>query len=217
MSWSEGAPGGGPGAVSQDADGASAPFFGGRFLRVAVTDRACCPRPLPEQVGRLSGIVDAVIVRAKDLDEASYEALLREVAAACARSEARDGGPLLCIAHSHVAAARRAGVGRIHLPLPVLRGLGGAPGGFSSVGTNVHEVGEVAEACRLGADCLVASPVFAPSCKPVEGRGIAFLREVVRTSRVPVLALGGIDEAREAAVREAGAAGACRMSGWMAC
>lgn len=215
MSWSDGAPGGGRGVGSAEARGAGVPSFGGRFLRVAVTDRACCPRPLPEQVRRLSGVVDAVIVRVKELDGPSYEALLREVAAACAESAARDGLPIRCIAHSHVGAARHAGVERIHLPLPVLRELGGAPEGFASVGTNVHEVGEVAEACRLGADFLVASPVFAPSCKPVEGRGTAFLREVVRASRVPVLALGGIDDAREAAVREAGAAGACRMSGWM--
>lgn len=186
-----------------------------RFLRVAITDRASCSRLLPEQARRLSGIVDAVIVREKDLDEASYGALLREVAAACAESVASDGSPMLCIAHTHVEAARRAGVERIHLPLPVLRKLGGAPEGFSTVGTNVHEVEEVAEAERLGARCLMASPIFVPSCKPLGGRGLGFLRQVVAASSVPVVALGGIDDEREALVREAGAAGAARMLGWM--
>lgn len=186
-----------------------------RFIRVAITDRASCPRPLSDQVRRLSGVVDAVIVREKDLDEVSYEALLREVAAVCAESTARDGSPMLCIAHSHVESARRAGVKAVHLPLPALRDFGGAPEGFVAVGTNVHEVEEVAEAERLGAGYLMASPVFAPSCKPMDGRGLEFLREVVEASSVPVVALGGIDDEREESVREAGAAGAARMSGWM--
>lgn len=186
-----------------------------RFLRVAITDRASCPRSLPDQVSRLSGMVDAIIVREKDLDEDSYETLLREVAAACAGSAAQDGLPMRCIAHTHVEAARRVGVGAIHLPLPALREMGGAPEGFVAVGTNVHEVEEVAEAERLGAGYLMASPVFAPSCKPMDGRGLEFLREVVEASSVPVVALGGIDDEREESVREAGAAGAARMSGWM--
>lgn len=160
-------------------------------------------------------MVDAVIVREKDLDEASYEAFLREVAAACAESTARDGSPMLCIAHSHVESARRAGVKAVHLPLPALRDLGGAPEGFAVVGTNVHEVEEVAEAERLGAGYLMASPVFAPSCKPIGGRGLGFLRKVVEASSVPVVALGGIDDEREESAREAGAAGAAQMSGWM--
>ena len=40
-----------------------------RFLRGATSDRYGCPRPLAEQVARLAGVVDALILREKDLDD----------------------------------------------------------------------------------------------------------------------------------------------------
>ena len=80
-------------------------------------------------------------------------------------------------------------------------------------GTNVHEADEVAEAEVLGADVLVASPVFAPSCKPAStARGLPFLRAVLDRAHAPVFALGGITDENERLIREAGAAGACRMA-----
>ena len=63
---------------------------------------------------------------------------------------------------------------------------------------------------------LWRGPVFAPSCKPLPGRGVAFLEQVIAAAHVPVFALGGITDATELAVRAAGAAGAVRMSDAMA-
>ena len=71
----------------------------------------------------------------------------------------------------------------------------------------------MAEAEVLGADVLVASPVFAPSCKPAStARGLPFLRAVLDRAHAPVFALGGITDENERLIREAGAAGACRMA-----
>ena len=104
------------------------------------------------------------------------------------------------------------GCAAVHLPLPLLRAQG-RPDGFAWVGTNVHEADEVAEAEVLGADVLVASPVFAPSCKPAStARGLPFLRAVLDRAHAPVFALGGITDENERLIREAGAAGACRMA-----
>lgn len=185
-------------------------LFDGGFLRVAMTDRCRCARSLPEQVARIAGAYDALILREKDLDDGAYVVLAREVMAACERAG------IAFVAHGHVGAARELGVSRLHLPLPELE-RAGRPEGFALVGTNVHEVAEVAVAEGLGADYLVASPVFAPSCKPLPGRGVAFLERVIAAAHVPVLALGGITDATELAVHAAGAAGAVRMSGAMAC
>ena len=44
-------------------------LFDGSFLRVAMTDRCRCARPLPEQVARVAGAYDALIMREKDLDD----------------------------------------------------------------------------------------------------------------------------------------------------
>lgn len=135
---------------------------------------------MPQQTAFLaeSGAIDAVILREKDLDDAAYELLAAEMAAVCARCG------IAFVAHAHVEAARRLGCAAVHLPLPLLRAQG-RPDGFAWVGTNVHEADEVAEAEVLGADVLVASPVFA---------------------------LGGITDENERLIREAGAAGACRMA-----
>lgn len=178
----------------------------GRFLRAFVTDRRSCARPLPAQVEYLAaqGLIDAVVLREKDLDEVAYGHLADEVAAACTRCS------VAFVAHSHALAALPEGRGSLHLPLPLLLA-GGRPPGIACVGTNVHDVAEVASAEDAGADYLVASPVFAPSCKPVSGRGLAFLRSVVETARVPVFALGGVTDGTEPAVRACKAAGAWRM------
>ena len=178
------------------------------FKRVFVTDRRRCARPLPEQVELLclQDSIDAVILREKDLDAASYELLARRVAAFCA------SGGIGFIVHGQVDVARRLDCGSVHLPLPQLRAHG-RPAGFSCVGTNVHALGEVREAQALGADVLVASPVFAPSCKPAAmAKGLSFLRAVVACARVPVFALGGIVDRNEDLIRDCGAAGACRMA-----
>lgn len=178
------------------------------FARVFVTDRLSCARPLPRQVELLAaaGAVDAVILREKDLDAAAYGRLAAEVAAVCARCG------IAFAAHTQVEEARRIGCAAVHLPLPLLRAQG-RPEGFAWVGTNVHEAEEVGEAEALGADALVASPVFAPSCKPATAaRGLPFLRATVRRAHVPVFALGGITAENEPLIRDVGAAGACRMA-----
>ena len=178
----------------------------GGFLRAFVTDRRGCARPLPRQVERLAGEVDVVILREKDLDEEAYERLAVDVAEACARCG------VAFVAHTQAGVARRLGCAAVHLPLPLLRA-NGRPKGFARVGTNVHALDEVDEAQGLGADLLVASPVFQPSCKPdVEPAGLGFLRAVVERAQVPVLALGGMTDANEGLVRAVGAAGACRMA-----
>ena len=81
-------------------------LFDGSFLRVAMTDRCRCARPLPEQVARVAGAYDALIMREKDLDDGAYAALAREVMAAC------DRAGVAFIAHGHVLAAREAGASR---------------------------------------------------------------------------------------------------------
>ena len=55
--------------------------------------------------------------------------------------------------------------------------------------------------------------LFAPSCKPAStARGLPFLRAVLDRAHAPVFALGGITDENERLIREAGAAGACRMA-----
>ena len=180
----------------------------GRFLRVFITHRTTCARPLPAQVAHLAaqGAIDVVVLREPDLNHNAYLPLAREVQAVCAQAQ------VAFVLHGHVQVANDLGCTNLYLPLPHLRATGRPPG-FTMLIASVHSVQEAAEARALGADVLVASPVFAPSCKPdVAGRGIAFLRELVAQANLPVLALGGITDKTEPDVRISGVAGACRMA-----
>jgi len=95
----------------------------------------------------------------------------------------------------------------VHLPS---RGL--SPPDARSLGLEVAQsIHSSAEAAQSTADFLVFAPVFATPGKTAQG--LSALREACRVARVPVLALGGIDEDNAPSCIEAGAAGiACIRS-----
>ncbi len=154
----------------------------------------------------------AVILREKDLAPMEYAGLLREAMGIC-RSHKVD-----CVAHSFPEAAKLTGCTALHMPL---RALSAMPEGkrrvFRTLGASCHSVEDALLARKLGCTCLTAGHIFATACKPgLEPRGLEFLRAVCAAVDVPVYAIGGISPENIAAVREAGAAGACVMSGFMA-
>jgi thiamine-phosphate pyrophosphorylase len=85
----------------------------------------------------------------------------------------------------------------------------GAPGGFL-IGRSVHSLAEVdAAVAGGGCDYLLFGTVFPSDGKP-EGHpvaGLEALRAVCARSPLPVIAIGGMNQDRAAAVRDAGAAG----------
>lgn len=176
------------------------------FALVAITERGLCPEPLPQRIARLirAGF-DAVILREKDLGPDAY----RELASQAVRELERAGlDPRRLVVHG----LHGLPLGTLcrHVPLNVLRAHAGLRPYGGQLGASVHSAAEAVEAQQLGADYLVAGHVFATACKPgMEPRGLPWLREVCRLATLPVLAVGGIAPANAAAVREAGAAGAC--------
>lgn len=86
------------------------------------------------------------------------------------------------------------------------------------VGVSVHSVEEAIEAERQGADYVTAGHIFETSCKPdLAPRGLDFLRKVCQSVKIPVYAIGGINADNIKSIAEAGAGGACIMSGFMTC
>lgn len=113
------------------------------------------------------------------------------------------------LVNSRVDVALAVGAAGVHLPehdLPVVearRLLGGL-----LVGRSVHSLEAAVAAEREGADYVVFGPVFPTSTHPESrGTGLGLLRRVARGVGIPVLAIGGIDDARARACLEAGAAG----------
>ena len=151
----------------------------------------------------------AVIVREKDLPESSYRSLARDILALC-----RDAS-VPCILHTYASAAANLGADGLHLPLSLLaRSDVSLHGRFRVLGASCHSAADVREAAARGATYATVGHIFATDCKPgVPPRGLALLREAVQAAPMPVYAIGGITRARLQEVLEAGAAGACVMSG----
>lgn len=181
------------------------------FKLIAISDRSQCA-DLCAQIRRIARVnkPDMLILREKDLSEREYEALAREVIAVCS-----DAG-IECVLHTFIGAARRLGLKKIHLPMPILLKNPDISSEFSLVGASAHDIDEARTAEALGASYITASNVFETDCKPgMPEKGIDWLTSVCESVTIPVYALGGINAGNISLIRRTPAAGACMMSGYM--
>lgn len=76
------------------------------------------------------------------------------------------------------------------------------------IGVSTHDLEQLQQALRAGADLVGFGPVFPTTTKenPDPVVGLEGLAQACRASSVPVVAIGGVDLARATASREAGAA-----------
>ena len=183
---------------------------------IAVTDSATCPRPLAEQIKRLTKLTElrpqAVLLRAKALDKAAYRKLALQAQQSCEAA----GIPL--ILHSDWQLARELGIKKLHLPLALLRQLPACERTyFTWLSTSVHSVEEAIEAQVLGATMLIAGHIYTTQCKAGAPRGLGFLQAVCSAVSLPVYAIGGIgfDAEQHVELQANGARGACVMSAYM--
>lgn len=156
----------------------------------------------------VAGGVDWVQIRERDLEAAPLLALAEALAGA-ARAAARAAGrEVRVLVNRRADVALAIGADGVHLgfdamdPAAARRLLG--PG--ATLGISAHAPDEVGAA---GADYAQLAPIFAPFSKSAPGRPPLGLEALTAAARhgVPVLAQGGIDPARAAAARAAGAAG----------
>ena len=184
---------------------------------IAVTDSASCPRPLPEQIERLTKLTElrpqAVILRAKSLDKAAYRTLALQAQQSC------EAAGIALILHSDWQLARELGISMLHLPLALLRQISEYERAyFTWLSTSVHSVGEAQEAQELGATVLIAGHIYTTHCKAgLAPRGLGFLQAVCSAVSLPVYAIGviGFDATQHAELQANGARGACVMSAYM--
>ena len=181
------------------------------FKILSVTNRHLCREPLWERAAKIARAgADGIILREKDLEEGAYEALSRQVLEGC-------GDKL--ILHSFPETAERLNLMRLHLPLPVLRTLSlRQREAFAALGGSCHSLRDVKEAEDLGCTYVTLGHIFATDCKKgLPPRGLDFLEETAKNTRLTLYAIGGIGRENIRLIREAGASGACIMSGLMVC
>jgi thiamine-phosphate pyrophosphorylase len=172
------------------------------------------------------GVVVRVGAGDVDVDLAAFVAA---VAAVCRRAGARvlaHNDARLAVALRldgvHLKAAQSVRLARLALPRGALVGqswhgespLAGRGRGERPLPPERRGV-DAAQVVDVDADYVTCSPVFAPGSKPHDTRpplGFAGLAAGVARARVPVLALGGIDETHGRACRRAGAHGVAVIS-----
>jgi thiamine-phosphate pyrophosphorylase len=85
------------------------------------------------------------------------------------------------------------------------------------IGVSTHDLDQARRAEAGRADYIGFGPLFATTTKTTghSPRGLAMLREIKSAVKIPVVAIGGINERNVAAVWQAGADGAAIISDLM--
>jgi thiamine-phosphate diphosphorylase len=156
--------------------------------------------------------VDWIQIRENDLPARELLALVREAVSIMQLS----AGKTLVIVNDRLDVALAAGAAGIHLggesapAQEVVRWCraGNAPAGFR-IGVSCHNVQETHEAESAVADYALFGPIYDTPSKRSHGapQGIARLKEVCAAVRIPVIAIGGVNEENAPECIRAGAAG----------
>ncbi len=176
-----------------------------------ITDRKAGRWPLEQVVtGALRGGCRWISLREKDLPGNVQVALAHQLARLAAPFGAR------IMVHGDPDIAREVGLFGVHLPAGGdVRATRAMLGSAAWVSASTHSFQEILTAAAAGADAVTLSPVFASASKPGYGPalGLVGLAASARGSPVPIIALGGITDGRQArACFEAGAAAVAVMS-----
>jgi thiamine-phosphate pyrophosphorylase len=178
-----------------------------------VSDRRQSRPPLAAVVAAVLGAgCRWVSLREKDLPEDEQILLARQLLPRVRAASAR------LLLHGEARLAMLAGTDGVHLPSgskpAAARALLGPQ---KLIGVSIHTVTEAEAIEPAHVDYALAGPAFETASKPGYGPEIGRkgLADIVRASRVPVLAIGGINAARVAEMIAAGAAGIAAMGGVM--
>ncbi len=176
-----------------------------------VTDRtACCGRSLEESVAQAVG-AGARLVQLREKDLSARE-LLR--LGTSLLGPVREGGAALVV-NDRVDVALALGADGVHLgrgslPVGKVRRL---VGGQMLVGVSAHSLEDALQAEHEGADYVVVGTIFESRSHPgLKPAGLGLVSRVAGAVRIPVVAIGGIDEANAPSVVSAGAQGVAVIS-----
>jgi thiamine-phosphate pyrophosphorylase len=149
--------------------------------------------------------VHLIQIREQDLDARSLTALVERCVAAV------DGTRARVVVNDRLDVALAAGAHGVHLrgdSLPAARARSIAPSGFL-IGRSVHSRDEAMRAQDgEGLDYLLFGTVFKTASKPgASPAGLSGLAEVAASTRLPILAVGGMSVSTVRSLRDTGAAG----------
>lgn len=162
----------------------------------------------------LDGGVRIIQMRAKEMAAKDCLNLAREARELC------QAAGCLFIVNDRVDIALTVGAGGVHLgqedlPLYIARNLMGRD---KIIGISTHDLAQAREAEQGGADYIGFGPIFGTTTKETgySARGLEMLKEIHQAVAIPIVAIGGINEANVAQVWQAGADSAAIISDLMA-
>lgn len=181
---------------------------------LCITNRSLCKEDFCTRIEKIaSAKPKGIVLREKNLSEDEYKSLAVKVIEICNKYKTP------CILHNFTKVALELKHPYIHLPLHIL---GNTPakdrGKFKVLGVSCHSADDAVRAEKLGCTYITAGHIFDTDCKKgLPGRGLDFLKNVCQRVNIPVYAIGGISSKNLKEVKNAGAKGACVMSGAMLC
>lgn len=180
----------------------------------------------------LYAIIDTSFVEPDDIEKAAQEVLeggariiqlrakgeppagMLKAALILRKTASRYGCPF--IVNDRADIALMSGADGVHLgqddiPAKDARGLLGVKG---MIGLSTHSLKEVRDAALTGADYISFGPIFATKTKKdaQSPKGVDALKEAVKISRLPIVAIGGITEENLPEVLKTGTASAALIS-----
>ena len=178
---------------------------------IVITNRFLVNGDFLEQIKKVTSLHPyALILRERDLEDAAYAGLARQIASICENQN------VSFFVHSKAELALNFGYEKIHMPIRLLENNPHFVKEFKQVSVSCHSLEEVQKAMELHASQIILGTIFKTDCKKgLEGKGLVFLEEACQHCNIPVYAIGGIQLERIPELKKKGAAGGCMMSGFM--
>ncbi|MGI5891797.1 MAG: thiamine phosphate synthase [Bacillota bacterium] len=179
---------------------------------IVVTNRILCRDNFIDRIERIAqNKPQAIILREKDLTKADYYTLALKCKDICQKYNVQ------LIVNSHIEIARKISP-FIQLSFSDFMVNRDKLKNFSAIGVSIHSLAEVMALQGSQATFMIAGHIFATDCKrDLPPKGLKFLKESCKNTKIPVYAIGGISLENIDAVLNCGAAGVCLMSQPMMC
>lgn len=153
--------------------------------------------------------LDYLILREKDLNDEELENMANRIKSIFEESQIK------LIINGNINVAIKTNAYGVQLSFKDF--CGGIGNGFSGIkGVSVHSLKESLISEKKGADYLLYGHIFETDCKKeLAPRGVEKLKEICESVKIPVYAIGGINEKNFHQILEVGASGIALMSSLM--
>ena len=178
---------------------------------IIFTDRKSAKMPLEKVVENCIKKYkpNAIYLREKDLSDEEYALLAQKIMPLCKQS---DTAFYIC---EREEIAKSLGVKNLHISVKNISKIGTICE-FCNISVSIHSKQEIELAIKLGATNLVYGHIFETFCKKdLSPRGLDSLKEICSLSKIPVIAIGGINGKNAQKVLDMGACDFAVMSSAM--